>query len=78
MKITKTYNWNRRDFCFDATCEHCSNVKKDLSGYDDSNYYDNVVPNMKCDKCGESTKSKPIEGILETRTIPKYNPNLTI
>ncbi len=74
MKITKTYNWNRRDFYFDATCEHCGAVEKDNSGYDDDNYYNNVMPNRKCKSCGESSNSK---GTAES-TTPRYNPTITM
>lgn len=75
MQITKTYNWNRRDFSYDAKCEHCGNESKNNSGYDDANYYNNVVPDMKCDACGESSNSKKIEGAPTTRVVPKYDPN---
>ncbi len=77
MKIKKTYNWNRRDFCFDTTCEHCGSEEKNHSGYDDTNYYNNVVPDMKCQKCGESSNSK---GTSEIRTVvvPKYNENVVM
>ena len=75
MRITKTYSWNRRDFYYDATCEHCGNVDKNNSGYDDANYYNNVVPDLKCSKCKESSNSKKSDE-LQTRTIPKYDPNI--
>lgn len=78
MKITNTYDWNRRDFSYDAQCEHCGNVEKHTGGYDDSNYYNNVVPDMKCGNCGESSNSKKIEGAPETVIVPKYDPNTTI
>lgn len=78
MKITKTYNWNRRDFCFDAKCEHCQHEEKNAGrGYDDDNYYNNVVPSMKCTKCGESSNSKETDG-PKTIVVPKYDPNITI
>lgn len=77
MKITKTYNWNRRDFSFDAKCEHCGNEEKHSGGYDDSNYYNNVVPNMKCSKCGESSNSKE-SNEPKSVVIPKYDPNAII
>lgn len=77
MKITKTYGWNRRDFCYDATCEHCGHEEKNHSGYDDSNYYNNVVPSMKCGKCGESSNSKETDS-PKTVVIPKYSPDLII
>jgi len=78
MKIIKTYNWNRRDFRYDAECEHCKHVEKNCSGYDDSNYYNNVVPDKKCGNCGESSNSKKIEGVPETIVVPKYDPNITM
>ena len=77
MKITKTYNWNRRDFYFDAKCELCGNEEKEHGGYDDSNYYNNVVPNMKCGKCGESSNSKE-SSEPKSVIIPKYNPDTII
>lgn len=75
MKITKTYNWSRRDFSYDAECEHCGHKTKDGSGYDDDNYYNNVIPNWNCKSCGESSNSKKIEGVPETVTVPRYDPN---
>lgn len=77
MKIVKTYNWNRRDFCYDAECKHCGHTENNKSGYDDNNYYNNVIPDMKCSNCGESTNSKPTDA-PKTITIPKYDPNLII
>ena len=77
MKIIKTYNWNRRDFCFDAECQHCGHKETNHYGYDDSNYYQNVVPNMNCSKCGESAISKPLDEPIEIRAT-KYDPNITI
>lgn len=71
MKIIKTYGWNRRDFHYDCTCEHCGAVETNRTGYDDDNYYRNVVPDIKCKKCGESSLSKPTEVPLSV-TVPKY------
>lgn len=75
MKITKTYNWNRRDFSFDMKCEHCGHEEKNCGGgYDDSNYYNNVVPSFPCDSCGESSNSKESEE--PTTTIePRHDPS---
>jgi hypothetical protein len=77
MKITETYGWHRRDFSFTAKCEHCGNVETNINGYDDDNFYNNVVPDMKCTKCSESTNSKPNDNVPKTIIIPKYDPNLT-
>lgn len=77
MKITKTYNWSRRDFCYDAKCEHCGDETKNHSGYDDSYYHSKVVPEMKCKKCGESTNSKDT-GEPKTVTVPRYDDNVVM
>lgn len=77
MEITKTYNWNRRDFSFDATCEHCGNVETNCSGYDDANYYQNVIPDRKCNKCLESSNSKD-SGELKKVNIPRYPEHQTL
>lgn len=78
MKIIKTYGWNRRDFQYDAKCEHCDHETKDNSGYDDSDYYNDVVPDLKCPNCGESSNSKQIEGVPKTVIVPKHDPNITM
>lgn len=71
MKIIKTYAWNRRDFSFDAECEACGHVIKDCSGYDDSYFYNSVMPDKKCTECGFKTNDA---GVPETIT-PKHNEN---
>lgn len=53
MKIKKINSQHRRDFWADMECEHCEHVEKDVSGYDDSFFHQNVIPNMKCEKCGK-------------------------
>ena len=77
MKITKTYNWNRRDFCYDDKCEHCGETTQNNSGYDDEDYYNNVIPNKTCKVCGESSNSKE-SSEPKTITVPKYDPNIII
>jgi ribosomal protein L37AE/L43A len=56
MKIKEIVSQFRRDFTAVYVCEGCGNEKKQGGGYDDRNYHDNVIPEMKCDKCGKSTK----------------------
>ena len=58
MKIKKLISQHRRDFTAIMKCEFCGHEEKDDCGYDDRYYHDNVIPNMKCKKCGESTMSK--------------------
>lgn len=77
MQITKTYGWSRRDFSYDAKCEHCGHEEKKGGGYDDSNYYNNVVPQMKCKQCGESSNSKPTDE-PKTVVIPRHDPNVVM
>ena len=71
MKIKKITSQHRRDFYAEIECESCGHVVKNWSGYDDHNYYVNVMPNLKCKSCDKSTndlgiESEPIE--------PKYKP----
>lgn len=56
MFIKKMLNQHRRDFTAIYKCENCNHEEKG-NGYDDRNFHDNVIPNMKCKKCGESAKS---------------------
>jgi hypothetical protein len=77
MEITKTYDWSRRDFSYDAKCEHCGNIDKHRRGYDDANYYNNVIPKIKCSKCGESTESKKCDHVI-LKNAPRYDANLVM
>ena len=63
MKIKEMLSQNRRDFTATLECEHCGHTRKLSSGYDDANYHNNVIPNMKCDKCDKkgSDESVPQE-----------------
>jgi primosomal protein N' len=54
MKILRINRQHRRDFWADYICEHCEKVVKDKSGYDDTNFHQNVIPAMKCPKCGKT------------------------
>ena len=62
MKIKKMLKMYRRDFHADYECEFCGHVEKNKSGYDDSNFHNNVIPAMICPKCGkhgEAASSAP-------------------
>ncbi|GAH73970.1 unnamed protein product [marine sediment metagenome] len=52
MKIKKITSQIRRDFYAIYECEHCSHTITG-SGYDDANFHQNVIPKMKCSKCGK-------------------------
>lgn len=53
MRIKTIVSQNRRDFQAIYECEHCGEISRG-SGYDDANFHDNVVPQMKCGKCGKA------------------------
>lgn len=52
MKIKTIIEQHRRDFTADYECEHCGNIERG-SGYDDSNFHTNVIPQMECSACGK-------------------------
>jgi transcription elongation factor Elf1 len=52
MKIKEITSQHRRDFRAIYVCEHCGH-EENGTGYDDSNFHQNVIPTMKCKKCGE-------------------------
>ena len=71
MKIKKIISQNRRDFYAIYECEACESVTDKRGGYDDRNYHDNVIPNMRCPKCGMSRNDL---GIVQEPTKTKYEP----
>ena len=52
MKIKEITYQNRRDFTAIYECEHCGETYT-ASGYDDAYFHQNVIPKMKCSKCGK-------------------------
>jgi len=52
MKIKEIVSQHRRDFTAIYICEHCGHEEKG-SGYDDTYYHQNVIPERKCDECGK-------------------------
>lgn len=57
MKLNKKYNQHKRDCSADLECEKCGNKETIKKAYDDDNYWVNVIPNLSCEKCLESTNS---------------------
>ena len=53
MKIKEIVSQSRRDFTAIYECEHCQSTVS-RGGYDDDNFHRNVIPNMKCKKCGKT------------------------
>lgn len=70
MKIIKMVSQYRRDFRAVVECENCG-YQKEIRGYDDRNYHDNVLPGRPCSKCG---KSRNDLGIVHEPTPTKYQP----
>ena len=52
MKIKKIESKHRRDFSAIYECEHCGATEHG-TGYDDSYFHKNVIPNMSCKICGK-------------------------
>ncbi len=52
MHIVSMISQHRRDFTANFECEHCLTTAE-ITGYDDWNYHQNVVPAIKCKHCGE-------------------------
>jgi len=65
MNIKEILSQNRRDFHAIFECEHCG-FTMERTGYDDRNFHHNVIPKMKCPKCGQVAPDnyRPLE--------PKY------
>lgn len=74
MKIKEITRQFRRDFVAIFVCENCQSEIK-LSGYDDRNFHDNVIPAMVCQSCGKSRKDL---GIVPEKTPTKYPEGLQI
>ena len=53
MKIKTITSQSRRDFTAIYECEHCGETESG-EGYDDDNFHRNVIPAMKCPKCGKT------------------------
>ncbi len=68
MKIKKITSRSRRDFYAIYQCEHC-NHEHESSGYDDTYFHQNVIPNMVCKKCNKKVHDsyRPLQ--------PKYPAN---
>lgn len=57
MKIKRINSQHRRDFRADYECEHCGHIEEDRFGYDDAYFHQNVIPKMKCKKCGKTAEN---------------------
>ncbi len=71
MKIKEIKNQNRRDFTAIYQCEHCGH-EHEGSGYDDSYFHQEVVPNMKRPEC------KLISPKTSKPRAPKYRDGVQV
>ena len=55
QEITSTRRQSRKVFWADYECEGC--MIRVVIGYEDPNFYLNLVATIKCSDCGESTSS---------------------
>ena len=69
MKVIKKYGM-RRDCYVDLECERCGEKEIKRFVCNDRNTWDNIVPNWKCEKCGESTNSL---GVKKEYMSTKYS-----
>lgn len=72
MKVIQKYNQIRRDCWCDLKCENCGHQETYPILLDDNNFWINVVPNFKCEKCGLSTKD---QNLNPTEITLKYDPS---
>lgn len=71
MYIKKILSQHRRDFLAIFVCEHCNKETK-MSGYDDTYFHQDVIPNMICKTCGKKA-SKTYRGLA-----PKHADSMVI
>ncbi len=55
MRLKEKKSQHRRDFRGIYECEGCG-ATREIGGYDDRNFHDNVAPTFACEECGKSSK----------------------
>ena len=58
MRVKEITFQYRNDFSAIMQCEFCSHEWENNAGYNDANYFENVVPNMKCPVCKKCSKDE--------------------
>ena len=72
MKIKEITYQHRRDFEAIYICEGCG-TETNGRGYDDANFHENVIPAMRCPKCGKTSAECGVEyRPLETKYPEGY------
>lgn len=68
MKLVEKLSQHRRDFKGKYECQNCGHIIIN-SGYDDDYFHEQVIPKMRCEKCGKTTEEL---GIKNERMETKY------
>ena len=60
MKLNRILKKMGYDFQGEYKCEFCGAIETDktVNSYMDANYFENVIPNMFCKKCGKNSNGK--------------------
>lgn len=66
MKIKEIMSQHRRDFRAIYECQHCG-AEEVGHGYDDAFFHEQVIPAMKCGKCGKQGNE-----VTSTASIPAH------
>lgn len=67
MRIQEVISQSRRDFTAVYACESCGGTRQGY-GYDDANFHNEVIPNMKCKACGATSQGV----VTSTASIPDH------
>ena len=60
MRIARVTGRHSNDFWADYECEQCGHIMHG-DGYSDANYFNKVIPNAICPKCGKSASGENAE-----------------
>ena len=52
------------DIYAEFECEHCGNIQNNVSGYNDDNFHENVIPSWECKKCGKKRAKNLAETLV--------------
>ena len=66
MRTKNINSQYRRDFRATFICPFCG-YEEEMIGYDDWNFHHNVIPKMKCPKCGKCENDGNSYRPLETK-----------
>lgn len=67
MRLIRVISQSRRDFTGLYKCEGCG-TEREINGYDDRNYHDNVEPSLQCKQCKGTSVSLGVEPVhIETK-----------